>query len=222
MSVGMSSRSSMTKSCATLSAFRPGSFLIRTLSTQDLSGATAGGTLNTPGGSTTIGMTLSDIPAECAQYPGWSEDNSAEIQKGWILKADTIDELIKKMAEVDEVPDAEVVKATIEKYNGYCAAGSASRFPAYGNYACAGFDPAVLRVPPLSRRLLDARRPEEGRQRAGARPDDKPIGRLYAAGCFGTWRATPTAFPVATTPRIWFGAASPLVRHRRTSLGMKK
>ena len=28
------------------------------------------------------------------------------------------------MAEVDEVPDAEAVKATIEKYNGYCAAGS--------------------------------------------------------------------------------------------------
>ena len=69
-------------------------------------------------------MTLSDIPAECGQYPGWSEDNSAEIQKGWILKADTIDELIEKMAEVDEAPDAEAVKATIEKYNGYCAAGS--------------------------------------------------------------------------------------------------
>ena len=114
-------------------------------------------------------MTLSDIPAECGQYPGWSEDNSAEIQKGWILKADTIDELIKKMAEVDEVPDAEVVKATIESTTA-TALLAAIPISSVRKLRLRRFRPRRITRTPLSRRLLDARRPEEGRQRAGARP----------------------------------------------------
>lgn len=148
-------------------------------------GATSGGTLNTPGGSTTIGMTLSDIPAECGQYPGWSEDNQAEIDKGWILKADTIDELVAKMAKVDDAPDATAVKAAIEKYNAYCAAGSDLDF----NRDTKTLSPVqtapfyAYPIYPGGCSTLGGPKKDVNAQVVDV--DDAPIGRLYAAGCFG-------------------------------------
>lgn len=48
----------------------------------------------------------------------WSNDNLAEIEKGWIIKADTIEELAEK---IDRDPAA--VKATIDRYNEMCEKG---------------------------------------------------------------------------------------------------
>ena len=48
----------------------------------------------------------------------WTSDNLAEIEKGWIIKADTIEELAEKIGR-----DPEQLKATIEKWNADCAAG---------------------------------------------------------------------------------------------------
>ncbi|MDO4548803.1 MAG: FAD-binding protein [Clostridia bacterium] len=48
----------------------------------------------------------------------WTEGNVDEIEKGWIVKADTIEELAEKLN-----LDAETLCATVEKYNGYCANG---------------------------------------------------------------------------------------------------
>ena len=49
----------------------------------------------------------------------WSDDNSAEIAKGWVLKADTIEELAVKMGR-----DPAAVKDTVERYNAGCRAGA--------------------------------------------------------------------------------------------------
>lgn len=46
----------------------------------------------------------------------WSDDNAAEIAKGWITKADSIEELAQK---IDR--DPAVIKATVERYNAACA-----------------------------------------------------------------------------------------------------
>ena len=51
-------------------------------------------------------------------FLSFSEGNLEEIEKGWILKADTLEELAAMMD-----IDAETLKATVEKYNGYCANG---------------------------------------------------------------------------------------------------
>lgn len=51
-------------------------------------------------------------------YSSWSADNSAELEKGWILQADTLDELAKLTG-----IDAEGLKAEISRYNDFCAAG---------------------------------------------------------------------------------------------------
>jgi succinate dehydrogenase/fumarate reductase flavoprotein subunit len=48
----------------------------------------------------------------------WSDDNLAEIEKGWIKKADTIRELAEQLG-VD--PDG--LEAEVERYNGFVAAG---------------------------------------------------------------------------------------------------
>ena len=68
-------------------------------------------------------MMLEDVPPECGAFEGWSEDNSVEIEKGWIKKGDTIEELVAQIDEVDR-PKIENVKAAIEAYNQYCAAGA--------------------------------------------------------------------------------------------------
>lgn len=59
----------------------------------------------------------------------WSKDNQKEVEKGWIMKADTLEELASMMkstnnltGEVVEV-DPETLVATIEEYNGYCEKG---------------------------------------------------------------------------------------------------
>ncbi len=64
----------------------------------------------------------------------WSDDNQAEIEKGWILKADTIEELAELMVAADychgteNAVDAEALKATIEEWNAACEAGEDSKF----------------------------------------------------------------------------------------------
>ena len=62
----------------------------------------------------------------------WSEDDSAEIAKGWILKGDTIEELAaniqadaenKSPLHPEGRMDPATLKETLTKYNQYCAAG---------------------------------------------------------------------------------------------------
>lgn len=53
----------------------------------------------------------------------WSADNSAEIEKGWILKGDTLEELAVKL-EVD--PD--VLVGSVQRWNTSCANGEDEQF----------------------------------------------------------------------------------------------
>jgi succinate dehydrogenase/fumarate reductase flavoprotein subunit len=48
----------------------------------------------------------------------WSADNSAEVDRGWIKKAETIAELAAELG-----IDAEGLSETVRKYNAYCQAG---------------------------------------------------------------------------------------------------
>ena len=48
----------------------------------------------------------------------WSEGNVDEIEKGWIVKADTVAERAEKIG-----LDAETLQATLDKYNGFVDAG---------------------------------------------------------------------------------------------------
>src|SRR5690606_4282635 len=49
----------------------------------------------------------------------WSDDNMREIERGWILKGETIADLAGRM----EI-DPQVLSAEVERYNGFAAAGT--------------------------------------------------------------------------------------------------
>jgi succinate dehydrogenase/fumarate reductase flavoprotein subunit len=115
-----------------------------------------------------------------AEDGGWSEDNSVEIEKGWILKADTITALAKAMAEPELPPEA--LGATVDRWNEFCEAGEDTDF---------GRDKetmAKIATPPYyAVRYWPGGFSTCGGPRKNARgevmgADGKPIGRLYAAG----------------------------------------
>ena len=60
----------------------------------------------------------------------WSDDNQAELDRGWLVKADTIEELVEKLAENSghEALDAAVLQETIDTYNSYCEQGADPEF----------------------------------------------------------------------------------------------
>lgn len=71
------------------------------------------------------GMPL--VPADLGgQDHTWSDDNQEEIEMGWILKADTLEELaqaINEHAAADGFAmEGSALAATVERFNGFCAA----------------------------------------------------------------------------------------------------
>ncbi|MDR2957798.1 MAG: FAD-binding protein [Coriobacteriales bacterium] len=66
----------------------------------------------------------------------WSDDNNAELAKGWILKGDTIEELASVIARDPDVGarmKPEVLAETLSTYNTNAAAGNDPEFGRYGN-----------------------------------------------------------------------------------------
>jgi succinate dehydrogenase/fumarate reductase flavoprotein subunit len=123
------------------------------------------------------------LPLELGGTPKWSEDNMTEIEKGWIKKGETVETL----AEAIGAPmDAATLKATIEAYNGYCAAGKDTEF----DRASRSLKP-VETAPYYAVSLYPGMVCTHGGARRNGKaqildPDQKPIPRLYSAGTFGS------------------------------------
>ncbi len=114
---------------------------------------------------------------------GWSKDNSAEIEKGWIMKSDTISGLAAIIAG-PELP-AEKLEAAVNRWNGFCEAGEDKDFGRSGRDLVKIETPpyyAVRYWPGGFSTLGGPRRNAKG-QVMGA--DERPIGRLYSAGSLG-------------------------------------
>lgn len=79
------------------------------------------------------------IDKELGGVDPWSEDNKEELNKGWILKGDTIEEIVTKINENSKDEgfhmDPTALQATIDTYNTDCAVGVDSQFgrPAFAN-----------------------------------------------------------------------------------------
>ena len=63
----------------------------------------------------------STIFAEGPLYPSWSPDGAFEMEKGWILKADTLEELAELMGLEGDA--AAALPQTVADYNGFCEQG---------------------------------------------------------------------------------------------------
>ena len=111
----------------------------------------------------------------------WSDDNQAEIKKGWITKVKSIPELAKKIS----VDEATLVN-TIEKYNESCRAGNDAEFGRPKEFLKAIEGPPYY-VMPLWPVLFNTQGgPRRDKEARVLDPDGKPIPRLYAAGEFGS------------------------------------
>ncbi|MFB7890606.1 FAD-dependent oxidoreductase [Microbacterium sp. NPDC056044] len=107
----------------------------------------------------------------------WSADNTAEIDAGWVLRADTLAGLADAMG----VPPA-ALAASVTAYNAACAAGVDERFgraPGTLEPLADGPFHAFLSKPVLAWTSGGPRRDEHARV---VRPSDEPIAGLYAAG----------------------------------------
>ncbi|ROZ49664.1 FAD-dependent oxidoreductase [Rhodococcus sp. WS3] len=107
----------------------------------------------------------------------WSADNQTEIDKGWIVKADTLAELADKLG-----LDPAVVETSVRRYNEACTAGVDESF---------GRDPATLAPVVTAPFYAVSGPPLLGWSNGGPRRDGhsrvldtagNPISGLYAAG----------------------------------------
>ncbi len=112
----------------------------------------------------------------------WSNDNSAEIEQGWIVKAGTIKELAEKIG-----VDPGALEETLSKYNGYCTTSEDSEFGRSRDWL------APLETPPYyATELCEAIVNTQGGTKHNGRAqvldkNDKPIPRLYAVGELGSF-----------------------------------
>ena len=130
---------------------------------------------------------LMAIKKDLGGWGGWSEDNQAEIDKGWIRKGNTGEELARALQKGSFGVNitAENLKNSIDRYNEFCKKGVDEDF---------GRDPKTLF--PLNPPYYAFARtlggicthggPRRGSNAAILDPDMKPIPRLFSAGSFGS------------------------------------
>ena len=111
----------------------------------------------------------------------WSQDNSAEITKGWILQGNTIQELASKIGR-----DSAALAKVVDTYNGYCQTGVDTDF----GRSKATLEPiatppyyAISMVPIV---LNTQGGPQHNTKAQVVDAKGKPIPRLYAAGECGS------------------------------------
>jgi succinate dehydrogenase/fumarate reductase flavoprotein subunit len=119
---------------------------------------------------------------------GWSQDNSAEIKKGWIKKADTIDALA---AVIGGEMAPETLAATVDRWNGFCDAGVDSDFARTNRSDMTPTGLGKIKTPPYyAVEIWPGGFSTCGGPRKNARGQvldvfGNPIKRLYGAGSLG-------------------------------------
>ncbi|MBR2836685.1 MAG: FAD-binding protein [Coriobacteriales bacterium] len=124
----------------------------------------------------------------------WSDDNSREIEAGWIKKADSIEELAKVIGDID----GEALAETVTRWNEMCANGVDEDFGRYdGAPAAMGWSPLDPNLVPIDTppyyclEIWPAMYHTHGGPRKNGKAqvldvDRNPIPRLYEAGSCGS------------------------------------
>lgn len=110
----------------------------------------------------------------------WTEDNEAEVERGWIKKADTLEELAEMLG-----VDAAGLAATVEAYNAACEAGEGDELGRTGELT------PVMQPPfygcELGLGLINTQGgPVRNAKYQVIGYDNQPVKRLYAGGEFGS------------------------------------
>ncbi len=112
----------------------------------------------------------------------WSRDNSKEIEKGWIIKGESVADLAAKLG----MKPADL-EATIGKYNEYCKKGVDTDFGRPRQNLV-----AIEKPPYYAVKLFPIMYNTQGGPKRNAKcqvldPFDRPIPRLYTAGELGSF-----------------------------------
>jgi hypothetical protein len=125
----------------------------------------------------------------------WSKDNSAEIAKGWILKADTISDLATSIATDADNQNAQgqplmtatALQATVTRFNGFVTAGSDTDFGRPASTMA-----QIQTAPFYAIKTWPSSETSKGGPRRNANcqivdPYSNPIPRLFGAGTCGSF-----------------------------------
>ena len=112
----------------------------------------------------------------------WSADNGKEIEKGWIIKANTLAELATKLG-----IKGKGLEETVAKYNEYVKSGEDKDFARAKDTLV-----AVEKPPFYAVKLFPCTYNTQGGPKRNAKCqvvdwENNPIGRLYSAGELGSW-----------------------------------
>ena len=119
---------------------------------------------------------------------GWSYDNSVEIEKGYIKKADTVSALAEK---IGGEMTADALTATVTKWNAFCDAGVDSDFGRTGTGTMSPTKLEKIQTPPFYAIELwpggfsTCGGPKKNAKGQVLGIDGNPIKRLYEAGSLG-------------------------------------
>lgn len=123
-------------------------------------------------------------PAGPVQLYAWSADNQRELERGWIVRADTIEDLARRLA-----MDPATLRGTLRAYNASCASGVDHLGPPpYGRPASTlvPLEPPFYAVPLWPGGPNTQGGPERNARAQVMRVTGEPVPRLYAAGELGS------------------------------------
>lgn len=111
----------------------------------------------------------------------WSEDNTEELAKGWILRAASIEDLARQMGR-----DPERVREALERYEAACAAGTDPEFgrPRHTLQSLGGPPYYAVRIVPTI--VCTSGGAKRNIESEVLTPPGTPIPRLYEAGELGS------------------------------------
>lgn len=143
-----------------------------------------------PEGKLARGMYAPGLPDEVGRYPGWSKDNMAEVERGWIKTSDTVEGLVEQMQLVDPgFMNAKNLAAAIEAYNAACEAGEDAEFGRPAETLLPVSTPPYYAWPVYPGGCSTLGGPKKNENAQVLDVNDEVIPRLYAAGCFGNFAA---------------------------------
>ena len=120
----------------------------------------------------------------------WSKDNQKEIDRGWIIKANTIEELAAKiLADPDNngLMSSSVLTATVKQYNEYCRNGEDLDFHKEKGWLQSLENPPYYAVKLWPGGPNTQGGPKRNVKGQVVHPDNSPIPRLYSAGELGSF-----------------------------------
>jgi succinate dehydrogenase/fumarate reductase flavoprotein subunit len=123
------------------------------------------------------------LPPELGGHAPWSEDNSVEIEKGWIKQGSTLEAL---SAAIGGPMDTAALAESVKTYNGHCAAGVDASFGRNAASLAPVETPPFYAVPLYPGLVSTTGGPMVNEKQQVLDPDGSPIHGLFAAGTCGS------------------------------------